>query len=367
MKGSDGTLAQAKAQALNIKPQAEQRCARVLEGLRDLGCTDSIRFVTGAGDQGGTLLQRHGFEFRAVNLAQRTQSGADTQALAVQLLTSKDIDLVLFVGGDGTARDLLDGMRAVNAQTPVLGVPAGVKMHSGVFATSPQRAAELLALLARGGLVSGQPCLVRDIDEAALRAGEIRAQDYGELLVPAAAGYLQHLKSGGKEVEALVLLDIAAEVQVEFADYAGTLAIGPGSSCFAVKQAYGIAEPTLLGFDLLQAPCNQDQPGGVDAIQLDVDERTIAQALPELKVVLSFSRGQGFLLGRGNQQLSATVLRRVTPAGICILGTRTKLASLEGRPLLVDTGSGELDKQFAGLREIISGFDDRLLYRVQHA
>lgn len=364
MKGSDDPIAQATARSLNIEPQAEKRCAQVLDGLLELGSDDAIRIFTGAGDQGGALLERYPFESRVLPLEQPQGTGADTQALVVKLLATNAIDLLLFVGGDGTARDLLDGMRAASAMVPVVGVPAGVKMHSGVFATSPKRAAELIALIAEGGLVSGQPCLVRDIDEEALRAGEIRARDYGELLVPEAAGYLQHLKSSGKEVEELVLLDIAAEVQTVFADYPGTLAIGPGSTCMAVKEAYGIAQPTLLGFDLVHAPSTARGPG---SIELDVDAVAIESALPDLKVVLSFSRRQGFLLGRGNQQLSAAVVRALLPDGLCILGTRTKLASLEGRPLLVDSGSAELDTQLSGMHEVVSGFDDHLLYRVEHA
>ena len=362
MKGSDDAVAQARARELNIEPQAAKRCAGLLEGLQNLGCADVLRFATGAGDQGGAVLASYPFEYVEVKTPQPTQTGADTRELVVNLLASAAIDLLIFVGGDGTARDLLDAMQQAQTQVPVLGVPAGVKMHSGVFATSPQRAAELVELLAAGGLVSGRPCLVRDIDETALRGGEIRARDYGELLVPEPAGYLQHLKSSGKEVEALVLLDIAAEVQATFADYAGTLALGPGSSCFAVKQAYGIPEPTLLGFDLV-CPAQ----GSTAAIQLDVDVSVIGAALPDLQVVLSFSRAQGFLLGRGNQQLTAPLLQQLTPAGLCIVGTRTKLATLDGRPLLVDSGSPEVDRQFSGLREIVSGFDDRLLYRVQHA
>lgn len=371
MKGSDGALAQARARELNVEPQSANRCAVVLDhlqGMQDVqhrGHWSGVRFVTGNGDQGGALLAKYRFEYRCVAGSRRQYNGADTTDLVARLLADADIDLLVFVGGDGTARDVLDAMGQSDSQVPVFGIPAGVKMHSGVFATSPQRAAELIALLVQGGLVSGHPSMVRDIDERALRGGEIRARDYGELLVPEPAGYLQHLKSGGKEVEELVLLDIAAEVQAMFADFTGALAIGPGSSCMAIKQAFGMTNPTLLGFDLLRLTASDFEARHCSATP-DVTAETLAGALPGLKVVLSFSRVQGFLIGRGNQQLSSLVLQTLGPEGLCIVGSRTKLASLEGRPLLVDSGSAALDRRFSGLREIISGFDDRLLYRVQH-
>jgi len=372
MKGSDGAFAQARARELDIEPQAANRCAAVLDHLQEMqhgqqtAHRSGVRFVTGEGEQGGALLAKYRFEYRCLAASRRLHSGADTTDLAARLLLDADIDLLMFVGGDGTARDVLDAIGQRGTPMPVVGIPAGVKMHSGVFATSPLRAAELIGLLARGGLVSGRPSMVRDIDEIALRGGEIRARDYGELLAPEHAGYLQHLKSGGKEVEELVLLDIAAEVQAAFADFTGALAIGPGSSCMAIKQAFGMPNPTLLGFDLLRFTGSDRGASRCDATA-DVTAKTLAGVGPELRVVLSFSRVQGFLIGRGNQQLSSEVLRAVGPAGLCIVGTRTKLASLEGRPLLVDSGSAELDRRFGGLREIISGFDDRLLYRVQHA
>ena len=74
--------------------------------------------------------------------------------------------------------------------------------------------------------------------------------------------------------------------------------------------------------------------------------------------------GQGHLFGRGNQQFSPAVIRRLGKANIEILASRTKLGTLEGRPLVVDTGDPELDRDLCGLWPITSGYDDTLLYRV---
>ena len=244
----------------------------------------------------------------------------------------------------------------------MLGVPAGVKMHSGVFATSPRTAAMLLHELVSGGLVSATHAEVKDIDEAALRRGEVGSRTYGELLVPAQGGYLQHVKSGGKEVEDLVLLEIAADISEFVADDDAVLMLGPGSTCFAIKQCLlSDGEPTLLGFDVVQRGSLVVQ----DATYADLQR--VLRDHPGLQVVLSFSRNQGFLLGRGNQQLGAAVLDQLSPSQLSVVSSRTKLASLEGRPLLVDTGDAELDRKFSGLTQITSGYQDKLLYLVQPA
>jgi predicted polyphosphate/ATP-dependent NAD kinase len=275
--------------------------------------------------------------------------------------------LILFVGGDGTARDVLDAMsngvarvEDGSAQTnsvPVIGIPAGVKMHSGVFATSPRRAAELLKRLSSGALVAAVAAEVRDIDEDALRDGRLVARTYGELLVPQLGGYLQQVKSGGREVEALVLLEIAAEIDETLISCTQDwVALGPGSSCLALKERYGGG--TLLGFDLVRE-------GRV--VQRDIDANVLSEVGANLQVVLSFSRQQGFLLGRGNQQLSPDLLRGLGPRRLKVIASRTKIGSLEGRPLLVDSGARDVDKLFTGLTQIVSGYRDRLLYRVEAA
>jgi len=285
----------------------------------------------------------------------------------------------VFVGGDGTARDVLDGLSAARhserPSIPVLGIPAGVKMHSGVFATSPGAAAALLALLIDGGLVALHQAEVKDIDEVGLRRGEVGSVTYGELSVPAVGGYLQHVKSAGKEVEELVLLEIAAEVAETFAQSTGDaapvvpLVLGPGSTCFAVKEELLASsadstqrgQPTLLGVDVIHN-------GGLMLKDASADQLVALQKQhPALNVIVSFSRGQGFIIGRGNQQLSPEFLGKLPADALHVVSSRTKLASLDGRPLLVDSGVGEFDQKFSGLRSIISGYQDHLLYLVQSA
>ena len=371
MKGSDGPDAQTRARDLGITPQAGERAREVFRLLHESADARSgLRVICPRGLMGSDALVGTGFAPELLDLPARVGSATDTRVATRALLPR--VDLLVFVGGDGTARDILDAVSessgdgvAENAgrAIPVLGIPAGVKMHSGVFATSPRSAAALLQALIKGGLVGAVTAEVKDIDEAALRRGEVSSRTYGELLVPAEGGYLQHVKSGGKEVEALVLLEIAAEIKDSQLLSESPLLIGPGSTCLAVKQDLlesGEAA-TLLGFDVLYRG---------KALLLDANvEQLLAVHTehPELNVLLSYSRRQGFLLGRGNQQLGGELLTQLDPAQLHIVSSRTKLESLEGRPLLVDTGSQHLDEKFSGLRQITSGYQDKLLYLVQPA
>ena len=356
-KGSDLPSAQASARAQGVEPPTRQRAARLFARLAALGVATDIRWYAVPGPLGGDALDAAGIGFSALTESVAAPTTAKHSQAAVRAALAAPVDLLVFLGGDGTARDVLDAL--AGAYLPVLGVPSGVKMHSGVFATSPERAAELLRALTRGGLVAARRAEVRDIDEAALRDGRTGSQRYGELNVPAAGGYLQHVKTGGREQEDLVLLEIGAELRDTLAPADGPLLFGPGSTCSAVKAAFGLPAPSLLGFDLL---------AGERWVQ-DVSARDLAAQPDHLRVVLSFIRGQGFLFGRGNQQLQPPLLRRLGAAEswLTVVGSRTKLASLDGRPLLVDSGAADVDEALEGLVPVVSGYDDRLWYRVARA
>lgn len=375
MKGSDGAIAQAAASALGIQPKAVLRARETFLQLAVLLETAESSGVSVLSPRGAMGAESFALETGLVMdwlpdtatfdaPARQDTTAADTKRCVTQLMPH--VDLLVFVGGDGTARDVLDAVLESSdlASTPVLGVPAGVKMHSGVFATSPRTAALLLHELISGGLVNASHAEVKDIDEAALRRGEVGSRTYGELLVPTQGGYLQHVKSSGKEVEALVLLEIAADITDFAVANDQVLVVGPGSTCLAIKEAVldtGESDPTLLGFDVIKNATLLVK----DATLADL-QRVLGD-YPDLQVLLSFSRTQGFLLGRGNQQLGPAVLDKLEPAQLRVVSSRTKLASLVGRPLLVDTGVIELDQKFSGLTQIISGYQDKLLYLVQPA
>ena len=353
LKGSDAVDA-SEALARGGQPRGEKRCVRLLDAL---GATlDDVSWTTWGGPMGERCLRESGGKSGAMHVSvigtpADVTSAKDTIAAAKALHDAR-VDLLVFVGGDGTARDVHD---AVGDRLPALGVPAGVKMHSGVFATTPETAAEVLRRLVTGGLVRVSHAEVRDIDEQALQHGRVNARFYGELTVPEVGGFLQHTKEGGRENEALAVQEIVAEIVERLEGCTRAVALGPGGTVAAVKSALSIPA-TLLGVDVWRPKA--DPLLDVDAATLE----SLGEALGTL--ILSFTRRQGFLLGRGNQQISPMVLRGLARENIWVIGTRSKLLTLRGRPLLVDTDDPTLDREFSGLTEIIAGYDDRLAYRV---
>lgn len=346
LKGSDAVYDQALA--LGGKPRSPERTRRALAAVGEE--LAACRWLSWGGEMGERYLSELGVKPEVRGHVEGVPRASDTKA-AVTALLAEDLDLLVFAGGDGTARDILE---ALDRDVPVLGIPAGVKMHSGVFATTPERAGELLKSLINGGLVQSVLRDVRDLDEQALRDGRLEPHFFGEMRVPEPGGYLQHTKVSGRENEALAVQEIIADVSERIQQQSRPVILGPGSTLLGIKSALAM-QGSLLGFDVWQ----QGRQLGTD-----VDRRWLDSQLNQPIVVLSFTRSQGFLVGRGNQQLSAELLRSLTPGDLWIVGTRTKLASLEGRPLLVDTDDPDLDQSMAGLMEIITGYEDRLLYRV---
>lgn len=348
LKGSDGVAEEALARG--AVPQASLRAQATLESL--LPWKDRLCILTASGAMGADLARELGFVAEVVHQAQAPTSAQDTEATARALLVA-GVDLILFAGGDGTARDIC---RVVGLQVPVLGVPAGVKMHSGVFAVTPRAAAEVLQLLLKGELVLVDVADVRDIDEVALRAGRVQARHFGEMRVPSEGRYLQQVKCNGREVEALVLQEIAADVLERMEEQGGTWIIGPGTTPAAVMDALGLPN-TLLGMDVVRD--GRRLAADADAATL---ERIAAEG--DCHLVITATGGQGMLLGRGNQQLTPAVLRAIGRERIMIVATHEKLQALNGRPLLMDVADPALEQLLQGLVEVVTGYRSHVLYRL---
>jgi len=364
LKGSDGIELQALAKQRSGTPQAAMRTQVFLQQLNTLlgSQTEQIQWFTWAEEMGASALAQAGLDAQVLGRSEGPSSGHDSQ-VAASTLSAEGIDLLVFAGGDGTARDVLLG---VNAQTTVLGLPSGVKMHSGVFAISPAAAAEVVAALAVGGLVGRMAREVRDYvpinkskDDDSLQAPRaVGTQHFGDLWVPESSGFLQQMKIGGMEDESLVVAEITNYMLDEFgADQERAYIFGPGSTCLSIKQAFGI-EGTLLGCDVLL-------PGGDILLDQTAADLLALSQTQRQHLIMSFTRNQGFLFGRGNQQITAELIRQLSgPDDITIVGSRTKLASLDSRALLVDTGDAELDQELSRVYPILTGYDEFLLYRV---
>lgn len=377
LKGSDGPQLQAEARARSGVPRGEQRASQFVKHLLSQSFKQSqvvqhpskpgddrqsphVTWLAPAGPMGGDILLECGLEFEEIGRPRYPSTPHDTVA-TVRSAQAADAALIVFVGGDGTARDVLS---AVDVGQPVLGIPAGVKMHSGVFAITPIAAAQLVDQLIHGGLVGVQDRQVRDFDgdqhnpDVQSDPNTMLTKYYGDLAVPEIGGFLQQTKVAGIESEPLAVQEIVAEIVEHWRGR--NLLVGPGSTCLAIKRALGLDPGTLRGFDSLV-----DGVWQIDLTGQDIEHILTSQEDKRLHVILSFARGQGFLFGRGNQQLTVEVLRLLDwPRDFTVVGTRTKLLSLEGRPLLLDTNDSTLDEMFAGLISITTGYEDHLLYQV---
>jgi len=348
LKGSDGVAEQALA--LGAIPMAQQRAELALLELMPWQAQICIRTVAGA--MGEDIARKLGFATEVICQAAQQPSTAEDSEAAAQQLAAAGIDLLLFAGGDGTARNICS---AVGDRVTVLGIPAGCKIHSGVYAITPAAAGKVVAQMVRGELISVQEALVMDIDEVAFRQGTVRAKRYGEMQIPAELRYVQSVKMGGKESEELVLDDLAAYFVSKMDDDVRYV-MGSGSTVAAVMHELGLPN-TLLGVDVVEH--GQVIAADVTAAQL----LALVNEKPS-QLVITLIGGQGHIFGRGNQQLSPEVIRAIGREHIHVLATKTKIEQLQGRPLISDSGDPQLDQQLSGMIRILCGYNDYVMYRL---
>ncbi len=359
LKGTDGAVD--AAVKLGAQPSAHLKACEALMELSHLieasgeGGAE-IKWLTCAGDMGADCLRTAGFtRFEVVYRAETESTDRDTKAAAKKYL-ERGIDLILFCGGDGTARDLCS---VVGEQTPLLGIPAGVKMYSGVFGMTPARTAEVLLGFLRGRLAVALADVL-DLDEEKYRRGEWAVRLYYSALTPYEATLTPVAKMLIAETtDADIKQEIASYLLEEIrADPAALFLLGPGSTVRAIGDALGI-EKTLLGIDAL---------AGGEIVGRDLNERQISDLLgryPKRKLILSPIGAQGFVLGRGNLQLSPEVIRRIGGQGIIVVATPAKLART---PVLrFDTGDAALDAKLteSGYLSVVIGYRLRRLVKVQ--
>jgi predicted polyphosphate/ATP-dependent NAD kinase len=349
LKGSDGEAIQHKAFSLGAVPQAHNRASQTLERIAPL--KHELEIITYPGEMGQDATRSAGLESTVVGSIQPGKTtGLDTQRAAQSLLEA-EVDLILFAGGDGTARDI---HTAIGEQQVVLGIPAGVKIHSGAFATNPGHAGDL-ALLYLQGKAGCRSVEVMDIDEQAYRNGYLSARLYGYLRVPFRRSLVQGSKSASQPGGA-GLLDAIAQETIHRMESGWLYILGPGTTTRAVASALGLGK-TLLGVDVIQ-----DRK----IIAQDVNETQLLALLEghKAKIILSPIGGQGYILGRGNQQISPAVIQKVGIENMLVISDPEKINSLHGRPLLVDTGDPSLDQVLQGYLRLIVGFKEEIVYRL---
>ena len=346
LKGTDGLVEQARA--LGAVPCAHKRAALALRQL-----PADLPIACASGDMGEATMQLVGREPVLVvgTAIAGTQSTAADTCTAVIALVAAGAELILFAGGDGTARDVCS---AVGNTIVALGIPAGVKIQSATFAQSPRAAGELAAAWYMGRRRE-RVAEVVDLDDSGMAHSRIGPRLYGTLRVPLGPGLVAGTKSPSNDQDQALLSGIADRIAERTHDTA--VLLGCGTTLSAVGAALGL-ETSLLGVDLVRHG------------KVVVYDGTEAELLAALKddgatIVVTPIGGQGFVLGRGNQQLSPAVLRRAGLGRLTVVATPAKLAALGGRSLLVDTGDEETDNELRGWHKLVTGYDEETMYRVE--
>jgi len=330
---------------------APQRATRALTRLRAIA--PSARLLTSVGPMGGEVASAAGFAPALLDQAIGMETSADDTRAVARALLDRKVALILFAGGDGTARDILE---VVGDRVPLLGIPCGVKMHSAVFAISPEAAGQLAATIVNGpDKVAWREAEVMDVDEAALREGRVSARLFGYARVPAERNLVQGPKAaslGEDAALAALTAQIAATVE------RGTIYLfGPGRSTKLVLKHLGF-DGTLLGVDAVR---NEKLLVACDLTGAQVEDLVDGQ---RAKIVLSVIGGQGYLFGRGNQQFTPKAIRRVGRENIIVIASQAKLLALEQNRLLVDTGDAGLDRELAGYIRVEIGPSRSTLMRI---
>ncbi len=359
LKGTDDVEAEARRRG--AEPSARSRAMAMLRALQDRLRREvdppNLGWFTCRGEMGADVLTQAAFLpecVLALPPSGQPSSARDTRAATAEFLAA-GVDLVLFCGGDGTARDIAG---LVGSRTPILGIPAGVKMYSGVFGVSPARTADILLRFLKGELRPVE-AEVLDLDEERYRSGEWIVRLHQTVLTPFEPTFTQLAKQ-------LIIETSEAEAKAEIARYVAEITrtendtlfiLGPGSTLQAAAEEMGV-QKTLLGVDAVLAG---------ELVGRDLSEGDVLALLgrhPQCKLVLSPIGAQGFVLGRGNLQLSPSALRRIGTRNMIVAATPAKLART---PVLrFDTGDPSLDLELAarGYLPVIVGYRRERLVKI---
>ena len=347
LKGTDGVAE--KAILLGAEPQAPERAKQALNILKDIN--DAVEVFTCSGEMGENEAKEYGFITKVIWDCSDKTNRMDTIEAAKKMLDI-GIDLILFAGGDGTARDIYN---AVEDKVAVVGIPAGVKIHSPVYAKNPSKAGELAKLYLMDKIKKLQEAEVLDIDEEAYRLGNVDTKLHGYLKIPYERGYAQNRKAGSPLSENASQNAISFDV-IDNMEKDIIYIVGPGTTTRPVMQNLNIPN-TLLGVDVI---CNKQ------LIALDVAEKQLLEitSTQECKLIVTPIGGQGYLFGRGNQQISSEVIKNIGKKNIIVIATKEKISVLHGNPLLVDTGDSLLDAALNGYVRVIVGYKEQIIYPI---
>jgi len=347
LKGTDGEMYE-KALDLGAEPVTPKRTSDLLAHVKR---KDEIKLLVAPGKMGERYVADIDLPFTVVGEIGEETSAEDTKRIAEKIV-ERGAELLIFVGGDGTARDIYD---AVGSNVPVVGVPAGVKVFSAAFALSARAAAEMVDAFVEGTAMTEEEVL--DIDEEAFREDRLASQLYGYLLVPEVQRFLQPGKTASNvsKFAEESKRDIAAYVAEEM-DAETLYLLGPGTTLRAITDELDLPK-TLLGVDAVHAG---------ELVGEDVNERAILRLFERYdkrKIIVTPIGGNGFIFGRGSKQFTPEVVSKVGRENVIVVGTRHKLSDVDC--LRVDTGDLELDETLSGYIKVTVGYREGVMVKVK--
>ncbi|MHA2342019.1 MAG: ATP-NAD kinase family protein [Candidatus Hodarchaeales archaeon] len=360
LKGTDGDEILQEAIKRGATPITIPKAKFFFEGIINLALNEEIEFILPQGEMGEKLFNENPVLAEKIQRRILSQipiktitTSIDTNRVAKELKGLK-VDLIIFVGGDGTAQDIFT---AIGSKTPILGIPSGVKIHSGVFAQSTSKAIEIVKKFVNNQVEFTEVEII-DLDEDAFRKGILNTRLYGIGLVPQIPSLMQLTKSSTiyTDQEKDNIQGIIRTLRKEISQNTLYL-LGSGSTIKDIAQAFGneiYLNKTLLGIDIVYHN---------NLIKSDVSEREILYTLdlyPEIqkKLLITPIGGQGFILGRGNQQLSPNVIEKIGCSAIQVIATKSKIENLQKRVLHIDTGDPDLDKQLTGYQKVLVDYNE---------
>ena len=354
LKGTDGVLKEAIAKG--AKPIAPKRAVEFLQKLKENMMEITIEVLTCPSIMGEKEAKAASFPVHVLPMKIGKETSAEDTKTAVKLLITAKVNLIVFVGGDGTAKDIFDAMQGYG-EVPVLGVPSGVKMYSGIFAVNPSDAVNVVLTFA-GNQAEIAEFEIMDADEEAIRSDTFAVKLHGFLKGPFVPMRIQGSKQispetvDEKENQTATATYIIEEMQPE-----ATYILGPGTTVKRIAELLGV-EKTVLGVDIYKK----------GKVILDVDERRIFEEVEDWQntwIILSPIGHQGILLGRGNQQISPEIIKHVGKQRIIVAATKSKLQSIEGNVLRVDIGDAEVDNMLKGYIKVVTDYREWRLMPVQ--
>ena len=348
LKGTDGDIYK-EAIKMGATPVTPIRANELLSNVNN---KDNLTLLVAPGKMGADIVKDLGINYRIIGEISKDTTKEDTKRIAKQLV-SENIDLLIFCGGDGTARDIFD---SIGLEKPVLALPAGVKMFSSVFAINPRAAAQILDKFIEENIETHEK-EVLDIDEELFRKDILQAKLYGYLKVPKILSLIQSGKTGsgsGRTIEENK--QEIAQFFIENMEDNVLYLFGPGTTIKTITDNLNLPK-TLLGIDAVYNKI---------VVGKDLNEQGIVDLLSkynEVKIIISPIGGQGFIFGRGNKQITPKILKMVGKENILIVSTAEKMRELDC--LRVDTGDSEIDKLLSGFGKVITGYKEEFVIKIE--